>query len=529
MYKLYALLAIIVFAIINSCSTNAIKKTLLNTDQLKSDTLRIDITRDTQLVTSKGAFIIIPKGSLSTTKGSIAELEIKEAYSIQDMLIAGLSTTSNGQLLSSGGMFYINSIGENKASIVKPLSVSIPTPFINTDMSQFKGVEKEDGTIDWTDPKPLAANPQQLQIDTGKRLFQINCAPCHAIGKSGTGPDLGHIVKRSPGWQNIWGEEGTDTLHTNRVNMLYEWTLNWNRAVSQNPYYNCMKDWSPTAQTVFENLNYHDLDMLYAYIENESYLKNLPLGDTTLPSCYDSCLLYKELKDIIVENRFELTEESINKIKRVILTANKDSIYTSNAANYIRIPSISLVEPTKNSNLYYKISIEKYGWSNIDALLKDLDNVQNSKLAVIVNDFEPKYVTIYLAVPSHKALIVGGVMDYTKRLFGFYEKNGSILLPQKTNASVIAIAEKDGKLYLGIKKFTTSLNMNISLPLQEVSKDSFYKKVGELSREDFSFNIIDSKNEDSSQPSNLQLQEIKKFKPTRCNCDCLITPKQIEF
>ncbi|HEX6429653.1 MAG TPA: hypothetical protein VF008_18300, partial [Niastella sp.] len=90
--------------------------TLLNPGKLSEQTFVIDISKDTILTTKKGALIRIPKGALSADD-NIVKLEVKEAYSMQDIIKAGLTTQSNGQPLSSGGMIYINAIGENNVRI----------------------------------------------------------------------------------------------------------------------------------------------------------------------------------------------------------------------------------------------------------------------------------------------------------------------------------------------------------------------------------------------------------------------------
>jgi hypothetical protein len=79
---------------------------ILATDKLPSQFFTINTGQDTILITSKGAVIRIPKGAISGDENTV-QLEIKEAYSIEDIFRAGLTTQSNGQPLSSGGMIYI--------------------------------------------------------------------------------------------------------------------------------------------------------------------------------------------------------------------------------------------------------------------------------------------------------------------------------------------------------------------------------------------------------------------------------------
>ncbi|MBO9199000.1 MULTISPECIES: hypothetical protein [Niastella] len=73
---------------------------LLSTGKLPTQVFSIDITKDTTLHTKNGALIRIPHGALSSGTNPV-QLEIKEAYSMQEILKAGLTTMSNGQALST--------------------------------------------------------------------------------------------------------------------------------------------------------------------------------------------------------------------------------------------------------------------------------------------------------------------------------------------------------------------------------------------------------------------------------------------
>jgi hypothetical protein len=121
---IFTLLAVVVFA----CQqTEKQINAFLTPSRLTSQLVTVDITKDTTLLTRKGAVIKIPKGALDAGGSTTVTLEIKEAYTMQDILQAGLTTLSNGQPLSSGGMIYINPVGDNAVRIVKPISIASPS------------------------------------------------------------------------------------------------------------------------------------------------------------------------------------------------------------------------------------------------------------------------------------------------------------------------------------------------------------------------------------------------------------------
>jgi hypothetical protein len=74
-----------------------------------------------------------------TIEGNVA-LEIKEAYTYTDMIVNNLHTVSNGNLLESGGMVYINATQnatQLDIDISKPIQVEMPTSNKKDDMQLF--------------------------------------------------------------------------------------------------------------------------------------------------------------------------------------------------------------------------------------------------------------------------------------------------------------------------------------------------------------------------------------------------------
>lgn len=110
----------------------------------------------------QGMLIIVPKDAFIDDKGILiktpVELELVEALTLEDMILYDLATLSDGKLLESGGMFYINptSNGENvNINPQRPFYIEIPTNMVKPGMVAFKGEVLEDGTLNWIEPKPL--------------------------------------------------------------------------------------------------------------------------------------------------------------------------------------------------------------------------------------------------------------------------------------------------------------------------------------------------------------------------------------
>ncbi|CAG5078330.1 c-type cytochrome [Parvicella tangerina] len=116
----------------------------------------------TVLQTDAGMIIAIPDGAFLDELGNpvagYIELEVKEALDGESIMLAGLSTKSGDDLLETGGMFYLNGRKDGKTLKMnpdQPIIVEVPTDEVKLGMELYHGVRKEDGGLDWQDPKPI--------------------------------------------------------------------------------------------------------------------------------------------------------------------------------------------------------------------------------------------------------------------------------------------------------------------------------------------------------------------------------------
>src|ERR1700761_2508531 len=124
--KRFALYCIAIIAVLASCKNTIHTNSFLKSSNLKSSFISLNSDSAYVLKSPKGAVLRIAKNSFDVPANTTIKLELKEAYSMQDILLAGLSTTSNGKLLKSGGMIYINATTNDKAvNFLKPVNISI--------------------------------------------------------------------------------------------------------------------------------------------------------------------------------------------------------------------------------------------------------------------------------------------------------------------------------------------------------------------------------------------------------------------
>lgn len=160
--------------------------------RLESQVFKLNPLRDTIIETQNGIVFSVPAKAFLNKQGitptETIDVEIKEAMTASEIMKAGLSTMSNGKLLETGGMFYVNArVGEENLIIDKNKSLNANVPVNNNkkDMMLFKGERKADGSINWVDPKPMKKKLTTVDIS------KLNFYPEHFLDSlKGMGFDI---------------------------------------------------------------------------------------------------------------------------------------------------------------------------------------------------------------------------------------------------------------------------------------------------------------------------------------------------
>jgi cytochrome c2 len=573
--KKFIIAPLLMLTVVISCNTRKDKSFVLQTPgDIKADEYVISIDRDTTLVTINGALLKIPKGSLSTDNGSTVTLEIKEAYSLEQMMKGGLDTKANGELLSSGGMIYINAKAGQNVTIKQAIQVAIPTDHLRDSMQLFKGEKDQAGNINWTSPKKLPVNKQLSAIQRGKQLFQTKCASCHAIGKEMTGPDLAHFPKRFPYGEQFakyyehWyhyskpatDHAGKDVAKKDSVNKVEGLSIDMQRDTSiilspvinteEDDYYydmlyhtykcNLVRRFGSIGPTIrSETGNPDDPNSIYKYIQNESNRRKLPLPwQDHLFKAADSCNVYENTINFLQQQK-ELAEQK----KKGLIKQNGASTQERQAGGS---PNISTgnnsvtppppprpanyddkVSPENNEAVYYQFSIETFGWYNIDILLKEVNGNQESQLLVrIVGQYREK-LDIFLIIPSSKVYVRGGPTERVKDEYAFADKNGKIFLPQNVTAYILAVKETESSIAYTVSEFTTHTKQEFEISLQGSNIEAFNRAIKIIGNDRIQIAVTETKNAESIRKTsediktiNEELKKAESLKPKNCDCDC---------
>jgi mono/diheme cytochrome c family protein len=538
MKLLYSLL-ILVTASFFSCNTKqqSTFSNVLNEAQLPSQLFSVNINSDTTLVTTSGAIIKIPKGSLQSDSSNV-KLEIKEALTNEDIVLAGLTTMSGQQSLSSGGMIYFNGASGYKVEIKKAIEVAIPTKNYNRDMKVFKGEKDAAGKIDWKYPVPLPADETTKKLDTGKAIFMNNCASCHKIDKDFVGPALyGITYRKSKEWLYQYTNHNfylPERKPKTTVVSPVESDFNISRADSLKRledshtsyeelyyYHECQKRKFGGAEMPGFDLSEKDIQNLYTYIKNESN-KKPDLKNKFKNNCCDSCVAYfkarakledlqKEREDLVKENGtfFSLEREIPVPPPTELPTAPEPQTPVGGSTKVI---------PVTNAAVYYTINITAVGWYNIDILMKDYSNCVPSELMVRIQGNYKINFNVTLIIPSVKAFVEGGNLKNEKE-YGFDENDGRIPLPTGAKCFVLAFAEQGDKVLFGKAEFNAQTKQSISIEVSETNKAAFKTVITQMGLDNVDAELKDSKNADQIRQADKQILELEKLKPKNCNCD----------
>lgn len=545
MKKILVILSVIAIIIL-ACNTTKVKSILQKPNDVTPDEYTININRDTTLVTKNGALLKIPQGALLSDKSTVT-LEIKEAYSLEQMIKIGLTTQAGDEPLSSGGMIYINAKGGQNVTIKQAIKVALPADYLNPDMKLFKGESTAEGGVNWTNPSSLPENKQLSAIEKGKQLFESKCANCHSIGKDMTGPNLAHILKRFDYFLGLEGGgryfehgyrrdpyEGYSGIYTiikdstgKEKRMYDDETIYYHPDPFQVYKCNLINRFGGLiVPRIFNTDTSSNGFAIYQYIQNESDRKALPLpAHDYLLNCVDSCENYKqtifnlqEQKAIISEKREKLVDESPELTEEI---KAKTGTISESPANFD-----NLVSPENNKGVYYQFSIETFGWYNIDILLSAQYGNQQSELFVRLKGEYHKKFDIFLIIPSKKIYVKGGATDdINKYAFGF--KDGKIFLPQNAKAYIMAVSESSSSVAFALQEFTTSTKQELQLEMKSTSKEEFNIELTKLNNENLKITVKDTPNADSIRKAETDLKTIdaglkkaESLKPKNCNCDC---------
>lgn len=128
---------------------------------IPSQYLDINTDADTVVVGNQGLVLVIPAHAFTDENGNPVsghvQLELKEALDPATIMLSGLSTVSGSDPLETGGMFYLDARQNGKKLRISNEGILAHVPALEQKpgMMLYDGERKPDGSINWTNPKPV--------------------------------------------------------------------------------------------------------------------------------------------------------------------------------------------------------------------------------------------------------------------------------------------------------------------------------------------------------------------------------------
>jgi len=168
-HKYASITTVVILAFLSlRCSINEPLKNKINSKDpfretiVKSEFFKVATTKDTVIRGSQGTLLVFQEGSIVDGDGDYVEgkvdIELAEAFKIEDMLRSNLTTISNGELLETDGMIYFNLFrGDEQLYInpAKPVHIEIPTRSRKPNMQVYEDIRDENGNMNWANPIPI--------------------------------------------------------------------------------------------------------------------------------------------------------------------------------------------------------------------------------------------------------------------------------------------------------------------------------------------------------------------------------------
>ena len=504
-----------------------------------SQNFELNANIDNVVEGKNGTILIMPKGCFKNSKGEIVteqiKVELSEALSVEEMLLSNLTTTSNGRLLETDGMIYINATANGEQlSINKenPIHIEIPTNKRKAEMMAYKGIRDENGNMNWIEPKelkkflvPIDINlldfyPEGFEAEVNNGMPFRN----HKLATKELIDSLYYSLSISNGSDLFNGFVATDynepyynkdkkVVGGKYTDKSYEseGILSDSIAIEGVAPVECGID--PAIIKVIKSEKFQNtlistrefetrLQIIFKTCRNdilEIYIKNLDKNLWELDSMAAITLgeehhqygdfydFYKQgLTNVKKANKYsELLqnyyEQQLQAIKTELESVHKKAIKELQKQNKVAEKTVSKYKKLLLKRETYRMETYGFewtetGWINIDRGTIPKDWGPQRLEMIVQNGKNYDRVHTYVVYTSIKSLYRLNSSD-NKLFFVGNNEQKEMLMPKKRLAVAISIAYKDDIPYLALKEFETGSEPQIKLSLQESSSQEIKEAI----------------------------------------------------
>jgi hypothetical protein len=501
---------------------------------IPSQTFELNADIDNVVEGENGTILILPKGCFKNAKGEIVTekiiVELSEALSVEEMLLSNLTTTSNGNLLETDGMIYVNVTANGEQLTINkenPIHIEIPTNKRKAGMMAYKGLRDGNGNMNWIEPKelkkflvPIDINllnfyPEGFEAEVNNGLpyknhntatkelvdslyFSLSIADGSDLLKGLVGTEYNEAYYNL-NMKVVDGKYTDESYQTNTMNDSAAAT-----EVLDESYAECGCGIDPAIIKVIKDGKFQNslistrefeirLQVIFKSCRNdilEMYINNLDknlweldsnavvmLGADSLASSFFG--FYEQgLTNVEDANKYSKLlrsyyEKQLHKVKSDLKSVHKKAKKELQKENKIAEETANkykklLFKREKHRMETYGFEWSETGWINIDVGTIPKDWGPQRLEMIVQNGKTYDRVHTYVIYTSIKSLYRLNSTDNELFYVGNTEQK-EMNMPKKRLAIAISIAYNGDNQYLAIKEFETGSETQISLLLQESS------------------------------------------------------------
>jgi len=463
-------------------------------EKLRTNVENVSIpgNEDATITTTNGTMLFVQAETFvdengETIEGKV-ELEIQEVASIGDAVRSGLQTVSDGKVLMTDGMIYVNATAAGKQVVIgndKSIQVSMrklrQAPN-NDPITMFTGSQDEDGVINWKS----TGVPEMKIIQVPLKSLDLTSQ----IGGDGISYDDGEYEKldpwlkwdsiklQDPKYQNTFIATKEFEARKKAINAI-EWMTGsndnhpprlgwypWTRDSTASQIYLEHLDW-PLWKCDSMLLSYFQkftdgLDFTRMRLREESHIELLKKL-TNFKNEGLTGVIEGDFSDVDFKSK-NARQQLINK---GLDTKTIDEIIGAHQRKMAFEQKVRDEGITKHltQNVF---RISKLGWINCDRYYNDPNAGEAKILAAIKGITSDVLISVMLVIHKDNIVLSGTLTND-----GYYSFTGDnapyTKLPLGAEATIISISAKNGTPLLGQEQILISASQTVDIEMEEVT------------------------------------------------------------
>lgn len=430
----------------------------------KPQVFSIRTDRDTTIICKEGTMIQISASSFISEKtgnsiSGTVQLKVKEYYTISDMILANLTTTSGGKILETGGMLHISAASNSENCIIKPgrdIKIGFPYSGKQDDMALFNGDITND-IIDWK----LANNNDDVAIDDDVKIMV-------SFERESNSEEF-FIVEDMPEFPG--GEQAMRRFL--KENAVYPTSMLGKEVEGKvTVTFVVDSEGNTTKIRVVTGLD-ETLDKVAVYVVS-NFPKWKPGRQRGRPVAvsYTIPVVFSAKKGELTKIEIDKAKELEEKLKSFKYD-NESAKYLSNSDKFRKFEEEIRNENYNETSVFevnrYLFSTTQLGWLNCDRFLKE-----NRKLTDLFILNENSDNTIVNVIFHRFKSLVPGNIESEKIVF----RN----MPEGEKVTIVAIKADESKILFSVTETTVTEKKEVTLDFQQVTLDLLKNEMEKLNK-----------------------------------------------